>query len=133
MTPSAASKVRLHFCRMESGRFAGTPRDLNFRTFYRSESESHRLWETAVAAKELGLDGISFLAADLYTPAFNRSSPWPMSRQGEIGLSLSEIAILENEIEKLISDGASEFGAGFIAESPANSGKLPIISGVSWV
>jgi MoaA/NifB/PqqE/SkfB family radical SAM enzyme len=47
-----------------------------------------------------------------------------MSRQSEIGLSRSEITILENEIEKLISDGASEFGAGFIAESPAKLRKI---------
>jgi MoaA/NifB/PqqE/SkfB family radical SAM enzyme len=88
------------------------------------KANHHCLWETAVAAKELGLDGISYLAADLSTPAFNRSSPWPMSRQSEIGLSRSEITILENEIEKLISDGASEFGAGFIAESPAKLRKI---------
>ena len=88
------------------------------------KANHNRLWETALAAKELGLDGISFLAVDLTTPAFNRSLPWPISRQGEIGLSLSEIAILENGIEELIHGGASELGPGFIAESPAKLRKI---------
>ncbi len=82
------------------------------------------LWQTASAAKNIGLDGISFLAADLTTPAFNRASPWLVNRQAEIGLSLSEIAILENEIEEVILRGTDELGPGYIAESPAKLRKI---------
>ena len=82
------------------------------------------LWETASAAKEMGLDGISFLAADLTTPAFNRASPWPPNRQAEIGLSSLELAILEDGIEEVIRRGADELGPGFIAESPAKLRKI---------
>jgi Fe-coproporphyrin III synthase len=76
------------------------------------------LRETARAARDLQLNGISFLAADLTSTAFNRPLAWPPSRQAEIGLSLLELAKLENEIERLIHDGEQEFGGGFIAESP---------------
>jgi MoaA/NifB/PqqE/SkfB family radical SAM enzyme len=64
------------------------------------------------------LNGISFLAADLTSSAFNRPLIWPTSRQAEIGLSLSELGVLEDQIETLIRDSEEEFGAGFVAESP---------------
>ena len=76
------------------------------------------LVETARAAQLLQLNGISFLAADLTSSAFNRPLIWPTSRQAEIGLSLSEAALLEDQIETLIRDSEKEFGAGFVVESP---------------
>jgi len=75
------------------------------------------LFETARAAKVLQLNGISFLAADLTSQAFNRPLVWPTNRQAEIGLSLSEVIALENGTERLIRDAAREFGDGFVAES----------------
>jgi len=75
------------------------------------------LMETARAAKLLSLDGISFLAVDVSSQAFNRDLAWPLSKQQEVGLSLSELATLDSGIELLIRDGGWELGAGFIAES----------------
>ena len=86
------------------------------------QQANHRsLLETARAASKLSLNGISFLAVDVTSTAFNRALAWPKSRQTEIGLSLPELAGLENEIDLLIQAGQEEFAAGFIAESP---GKL---------
>jgi Fe-coproporphyrin III synthase len=76
------------------------------------------LRETVNAAKLLGLDAISFLAADLTSTAFNRPLAWPMERQEQIGLSISEVVELESEIETLICDQAEEFECGFIVETP---------------
>jgi Fe-coproporphyrin III synthase len=76
------------------------------------------LMETVQAAKQLHLDGISFLAVDVTSAAFNRSLAWPLSRQTEIGLSLAELEILENEIESLIGAAGRDFELGFVAESP---------------
>jgi MoaA/NifB/PqqE/SkfB family radical SAM enzyme len=76
------------------------------------------LWETARTAKLLMLDGISFLAVDVTSPAFNRSLAWPVVRQDELGLSLEEVAALETEIETLIRNSTKELGASFVAESP---------------
>jgi Fe-coproporphyrin III synthase len=75
------------------------------------------LFETTRAAKLLQLNGISFLAADLTSQAFNRPLVWPTNRQAEIGLSLSEVIALENGIERLIRNAEREFGDGFVAES----------------
>src|SRR6476660_4921141 len=83
------------------------------------KANHNHLLETARAAKLLQLNGISFLAADLTSGAFNRSLIWPASRQAEIGLSRSESRALEEQIETLIRHSKGEFGAGFIAESPA--------------
>jgi MoaA/NifB/PqqE/SkfB family radical SAM enzyme len=73
------------------------------------------LMETVHTAKELQLDGISFLAVDLTSTAFNRSLVWPLSRQTEIGLSLAELGVLENEIESLIAVSGRDFEPGFVA------------------
>ena len=83
------------------------------------QQANHRsLLETARAANKLSLNGISFLAVDVTSTAFNRALAWPKSRQAEIGLSLPELSALENEIGMLIRASQEEFAAGFIAESP---------------
>jgi MoaA/NifB/PqqE/SkfB family radical SAM enzyme len=83
------------------------------------KANCHSLRETASAAKRLRLNSISFLAVDLTSTAFNRPLAWPVSRQAEMGFSLEELAILENEIAGLILDSEREYDQGFIAESPA--------------
>lgn len=83
------------------------------------QKANHRhLMETARAAKRIRLDGISFLAVDVSSSAFNRPLVWPTSRQDEISLSLAEVISLESELEALIHDGKEEFGADFVAETP---------------
>ncbi|HXW61704.1 MAG TPA: radical SAM protein [Candidatus Acidoferrales bacterium] len=76
------------------------------------------LLETAGAAKLIGLNGVSFLAVDLTSAAFNRPLTWPVSRKTEIGLSIEELPVLEENIDTLIRCGEQQFGSGFIAESP---------------
>ncbi len=83
------------------------------------QKANHRyLLETARAARLLRLDGISFLAVDVSSTAFNRSLVWPLDRQAETSLSFSELNALETGIEELIRNAVHEFGPGFIAESP---------------
>jgi MoaA/NifB/PqqE/SkfB family radical SAM enzyme len=82
------------------------------------------LMETVKAAKDLQLNGISFLAVDLTSTAFNRSLAWPVSRQTEIGLSVAELGVLEKEIEGLIAASGRDFEAGFVAESPQKLRRL---------
>lgn len=70
--------------------------------------------ETAATAKSLGLQSISFLAADLTSPAFNRMHPWDSARQEEIALSVDEIKILSGQFDQLIGGWG---GSGFVLES----------------
>ena len=79
----------------------------------------HCLRETVRSVKGLGLDGVSFLAADVTSEAFNRAGTWPDDRQSEVALSAGEILVLEEEVEQLIAEFADEIDGGYIAESPA--------------
>jgi len=60
------------------------------------------LVETICAAKKLGLNSISFLAADVTSAAFNRALVWPLERQNEVALAAEEVPALESQIEALI-------------------------------
>jgi len=87
------------------------------RTTVQKANHQH-LWETAQSAKALSLNGISFLAVDVSSAAFNRTLVWPVSHQKEVCLTLSELPVLGSEIAKLISCANDQLGAGFVAESP---------------
>lgn len=81
------------------------------------QRENHsRLRDTACTARELELESISFLAADLTSTAFNRLNGWSEERQAEVRLNHQEVARLENEIEAIITD---EYKVpGFVLETP---------------
>jgi len=76
------------------------------------------LCETLAAAKQLKLNGVSFLAADLTSEAFNRPLGWSTNRQSEVALTVEEVAILETEIACLITENREDLDSGYIAESP---------------
>jgi Fe-coproporphyrin III synthase len=87
------------------------------RTTVQKQNHLH-LRDTVRAAKQLGLNGISFLSADLTSQAFNRPEPWSSNRQNDVALSEHELTALEAELESLIREDASEIADGFISESP---------------
>jgi MoaA/NifB/PqqE/SkfB family radical SAM enzyme len=90
------------------------------------QKANHRnLRETVDAARALGLDSISFLAADLTSEAFNRPLIWPGEKQSEIGLNLEETKALEEEIEQLILEYEAAINHKFIVESAAKLRKIP--------
>jgi Fe-coproporphyrin III synthase len=74
------------------------------------------LRETTKTAVELGLQSISFLAADVTSTAFNRPAGWSAARQSEVSLDETEASELEEEIERLI--GILPGYAGFVLETP---------------
>jgi MoaA/NifB/PqqE/SkfB family radical SAM enzyme len=73
------------------------------------------LRETAGAAKEIGLLGISFLAADVTSTAFNRPDGWGGERQAGIALSADELAELDAGIEALLAEWGQD---PFLVDSP---------------
>ena len=75
------------------------------------------LCSTVEAAKQLMLDRISFLSADISSRAFNRSKPWATDRQNEIALTWPELRALEAEIELMLVTHEADIRTGFIAES----------------
>jgi len=87
------------------------------RTTVQKANHGH-LRETVQAVRRLGLNGISFLAADVTSSAFNRPLLWSTSRRDEIALSPLEAGTLEKEIEALIEESGKESEGVFIAETP---------------
>lgn len=75
-----------------------------------------RLVDTVQTARELQLDSISFLAADVHSTAFNRPLGWKAERREEVALGFEQLALLDAQIDSLIR--ADECGA-FVRESPA--------------
>ncbi|WP_260738618.1 radical SAM protein [Tunturiibacter lichenicola] len=90
------------------------------------QKANHRhLLVTVDAVKELGLDSVSFLAADLTSEAFNRPLLWPGEKQSQIGLTNDETTALEIEIELLIQRYETDIRSKFIVESPAKLRRIP--------
>jgi MoaA/NifB/PqqE/SkfB family radical SAM enzyme len=69
---------------------------------------------TVSAARALGLNGVSFLAADLTSTAFNRPAGWSPERVSGVALTSEDLEALESEIGAL--EAAGECGR-FVAES----------------
>lgn len=77
------------------------------------------------AAEAIGLDRISFLAADVSTPAFNRPSGWPEERVEDVALAPDDVRVFAQVVEELIATRADAFASGFIAETPERLRCLP--------
>jgi MoaA/NifB/PqqE/SkfB family radical SAM enzyme len=84
-----------------------------------------RRWpEIIEAAKEIGLQQISFLPADVSSHAFNRELAWDENRQHEILLSRNDLPELKNVIDNLLIKNENDFNIKFIAESPEKIMKI---------
>jgi len=70
------------------------------------------------SAREICLDQISFLTADVTTNAFNRPELWGEEKIGEVRLSKEELVLFKSTIESLIQTHSQDFESHFIAESP---------------
>ena len=89
------------------------------------QKENHSLLRaTAAAAREIGMNSISFLAADLTSVAFNRAEGWSAERQQRVALSAPEVEALDAEIRSLIREYKTESDTGFVVESPAKLGRI---------
>ncbi len=77
------------------------------------------------AAHEVGLDHISFMAADVSSSAFNRPIPWEEPRVQEVALSASETEEFAALVEAVIAQYQADFASGFISENPDKLRRLP--------
>jgi Fe-coproporphyrin III synthase len=89
----------------------------------------HRLnfkhWPRIIdSAKEIGLDKISFLPADVSSTAFNREMPWDEYRQHEILLAQTDLAEMGKVIDELLIKYDDDFKNKFIAEAPGKIQKI---------
>ncbi len=84
-----------------------------------------RQWPKIIdSAKELGLNSISFLPADVSSTAFNREMPWGGDRQHEILLSKLDLVEFRNIMEDLLANYKTEINEHFVAESSEKLRKI---------
>ena len=84
-----------------------------------------RRWPEIIdAAKEIGLQQISFLPADVSSHAFNREFLWDENRRHEILLSERDLPELRNVVDILLITNEDDFNNKFIAESPEKCMKI---------
>ena len=75
------------------------------------------------AAHRMGFDEISFLAADVSSPAFNRPEPWSADRIAEIAVPASALPELELSIDRAASD-RDLLDGGFVAGGRASLDRI---------
>ncbi len=94
-----------------------------------ARSVIHRLnfrhWPAIIdSAKEIGLNQVSFLPADVSSHAFNREVFWSEHRQHEILPNEKELAELKYITETIIETYTTDFTERFIAENPEKLRKI---------
>jgi Fe-coproporphyrin III synthase len=78
-----------------------------------------RVWPRIIdAAKEIGVDQISFLPADVSSHAFNREVLWSSEKQSEVLVRKEELEELTGIVDSIIVQYDADFKERFIAESP---------------
>lgn len=70
---------------------------------------------TIGAAREIGFDRISFLAADVSSTAFNREEPWTESRRAEVAVSADDLPRFAEAIRQVEEARAGDLADGFVA------------------
>ena len=77
------------------------------------------LSEAVRHAQSMGVDGISFSAADVSSTAFNRPDPWTKTKIRQVALSRQDLPLLARSLEDLLDECRHQFHSGFIRTSPA--------------
>jgi len=78
-----------------------------------------RLRETVAAARTLGLDRVSFLAADTTSEAFGRASGRDEGSPSRVLPMPSDLPALDEELALLEEENKDDLASGFVAESGA--------------
>jgi MoaA/NifB/PqqE/SkfB family radical SAM enzyme len=73
-------------------------------------------------ARAMGLDGISFLAADLGSTAFGRHQAVVIR---DLALSAAEVTEFTDLVSQVVVHHADDFASGFVAETPDRLRRLP--------
>jgi len=66
-------------------------------------SNHDRLTDTVETAEALELSSISFLAADIQSPAFNRPEGWDALRRERVTLDRPQVPVLADQVSRLIA------------------------------
>ena len=82
------------------------------------------LHHTIAAARRIGFDEISFLAADLSSSAFNRPEPWSAGRIDEVTVGADDLHILEASIDQAVASAPELVDGGFVVGGRASLDRI---------
>lgn len=82
------------------------------------------LADTIESVAGAGVDRISFLAADVFSPAFNRPTPWDDTRRAEVALDAADLTPFAARIHDVNVRLADRVSSGFIVGGLAGLWKL---------
>jgi MoaA/NifB/PqqE/SkfB family radical SAM enzyme len=82
------------------------------------------LAKTIARVRDIGVNRLSFLAADVSSTAFNRATPWDQARRAEVALSPSDLPAFADAIRDAESQCADELRSGFVAGGAASLWRL---------
>ncbi|MDI1355449.1 MAG: radical SAM protein [bacterium] len=86
---------------------------------------NYKQWRNIIlSARDFGLDGISFLPADVSSEAFNRPQAWEKSKQNSVLIARDDLPELQTIVDGLIHEFVDLFESRYIAESPTKINKI---------
>jgi MoaA/NifB/PqqE/SkfB family radical SAM enzyme len=83
-----------------------------------------QLPQTIDAAHHMGFDEISFLAADVSSPAFNRPEPWSAGVIATVAITNEDLRGLEAAIDRAVAQAPELFRNGFVAGGRASLDRI---------
>jgi Fe-coproporphyrin III synthase len=88
----------------------------------RARTVIHRLnfrkWAAIIdSARDIGVDSISFLPADVSSHAFNRQVAWTEERKLDVAVNLDELPEFKTVLTSVVEEFKDEIWSGFIVES----------------
>lgn len=109
------------FEKLSAGIIALKDRDSTYKIKGRCVIQRHNYKDFSnivLAANEIRLDQISFLAADVSTRAFNRDEPWDNETVNSVALTMQEAEELREILLHSFDEFKPFYDSGFIAERP---------------
>ena len=79
---------------------------------------------TISAAHAMGVDEISFLAADVSSQAFNRDVPWDAGRAAEVAIGGDSLAAFASAVDRAVTAAPDLFENGFVAGGRASLDRI---------
>jgi MoaA/NifB/PqqE/SkfB family radical SAM enzyme len=110
-------RVRDGFARIARGVTAlrGQPRTPALIARSVVQRANYRLLAATIrAVEQIAVDRLSFLAADVTSPAFNRPEPWSPERQREVALAREDLPGFADSIRAAEEACAAIFASGFV-------------------
>lgn len=84
-----------------------------------------RKWPAIIeSAKQIGVDSISFLPADVSSHAFNREVLWTEERQMDVAIHVNELSEFKNVLDNVIIKYQSDIHSRFVSESAEKLNKI---------